>query len=122
MIEEIGVSEKPAWLDLPEKQSYWGCAVTYRKNPWWGRNRKCMPVWRILCYSPEDAEAYAVRSIRDHGGGTFESARERNLSAEMHKVRMDGDLGIEVLSYRDGAWRTVKKYPAEIPLPTDDLP
>lgn len=117
-LEEPGVSAKPDWLELPGKSSYWACLGQDIKPPrkWWQREVAPERYWRRLCYSKEDAEAYAAIPV-DTWKWDGLPARQFTLADTMFEVRRDGDMGVRVMSYRYGAWHIVKEYPADVPLP-----
>ena len=116
---EERTTECPRWLDLPEKQSYWVCSGWDLPRKRWWRRRKCEPCWRSLFYSREDAEAHAA-TARDDWEWDRLPAKEYLVSECVADARRGGDFGITIESYQDGAWRTVKEYPAGVPLPEED--
>lgn len=124
MREAAGTSPAPAWLDLPEKSEYWTCTGTYHgppaetKRSFWKRRAPKPEIEKthlILFYTKEDAEAFASlpNEIWTWNG---EPAVTRTLSDAMFVARKRGNSAVAVASYQNGAWVTVKEYPAGVPL------
>lgn len=121
-LEAPGTTPRPDWLDLPDKDVYWVCTGyvrTLEKRPFWKRKPKATCGWTDLLYTAEDAEALAYEMTQnpdrpmDWDG---KPARQIDLASAMREVRRLGRKGVRIVSYRDGAWRTVKTYPAGVPL------
>ena len=126
--EEIGTSPEPKWW--PHKSEYWSTFGSYPDPPkrgWWQRSKpepEKKPAWSILFYTKEDAEAYTA-SIGGKGANGWvwdgNPAGLRPLKVAMRKARLDGDMGVQVMSYVNGKWVSVKEYPAGVPLPDEEV-
>ena len=123
MIEELGISPKPSWLDIPEERTYWEVNgdITF---PWWklwGRNE---PGFVCIYETKEEAEADAV-AMRQEQLGKFiwdgEPARPVTLSKAMREAREDGQAGVDVVGFRNGCWVTLARYRADEPLPGEEI-
>ena len=114
MIEtnEPRTTEQPAWLELPEKESYWVTKGTMF-------NLEIQPQsirYTVLHYSKEDAETSAcIKS--DNWEWDGEPATQTTLSETMLRVRKSGRKGIQVKQWQDGEFVTVFQYEANQPLP-----
>lgn len=112
MIEEIGTSPKPAWMDLPEKTVYWVCNGWVKRRRFW---QKKLGIYLYLQYTAEDAEASAVCPNETWTWDKLPAER-CSLSEAIREARIRGLKGVRVESFQDGEWRTVKEYPAGEPL------
>ncbi len=123
-IEEPRVTSQPeCW---PHKQAYYTCRVIFKKKVDKGRWPWSKPIvtdgakgtWAALYYTAEDAEAHAA--IRDPNTIWDGSPAEMiTLKAAMYEVRRDERLGIQVRSFQDGKWKTVREYKSTEPLPEE---
>jgi hypothetical protein len=127
--DEPKVTDQPSWLDLPDKESYWTCFGNERTPPkisFWARIKKKFKnephkepnLWRVLYYSKEDAEASASQP-NEYWVWNKRPAKPELLSEAMFEARTKGDKGVAVLSFQEGEWKIVKRYPVDIPLPEE---
>lgn len=125
--EEIIHIDKPDWLELPEEEKlrhvYWtamGWGLKTRK-PFWARFLKShkLPIWCHLFPSKEEAEAYASRpNLTWKWDG--DPANRCSLQQIMSEARRDGHAGVAITGFRHGRWVTLKEYPADVPLSSED--
>lgn len=120
-LEEPRVTPAPTcWEEtkpeaFPDKAEYWACEGL--DIPCDGETNETFdPSWRCLCYSKEEAEAFASTPCKEWVWNKQE-AKAFPLKGVMLEVRQDGDKGVRVLAYVDGEWITVKEYSANQPLP-----
>ena len=121
--EQIVTEQKPAWLELPDKREYWTCEGIVLKRPIWKRFmptylKQLKDMYVTMFYSKEDAECSASEQ-RDYWKWDGQSAQKYKLSASMREARQHGRKGVQVQSFQNGQWVTVKEYPANEPLPLE---